>query len=55
MVDVFLYYWDHRDGASFEGWWFGNRLGGTQAGLKWLTYRICMNIMNIMNMLIISL
>ncbi|CAK9009093.1 unnamed protein product [Durusdinium trenchii] len=29
-VEVFLYYWDNRDGASFEGWWFGNKLGGTQ-------------------------
>lgn len=29
-VDVLLYYWDSRDGPSFEGWWFGNKLGGTQ-------------------------
>mmetsp|Transcript_22477 Transcript_22477/g.40102 ORF Transcript_22477/g.40102 Transcript_22477/m.40102 type:complete len:2032 (-) Transcript_22477:157-6252(-) len=29
-VDVFLYYWDSRDGPAFEGWWFGNKLGGTQ-------------------------
>jgi hypothetical protein len=29
-VDVFLYYWDSRDGDAFEGWWFGNQLGGTQ-------------------------
>lgn len=29
-VDVLLYYWDSRDGAAFEGWWFGNKLGGTQ-------------------------
>jgi len=29
-VDVYLYYWDGRDGAAFEGWWFGNQLGGTQ-------------------------
>lgn len=29
-VDVFLYYWDARDGPTFEGWWFGNKLGGTQ-------------------------
>uniref|UniRef100_A0A7S0A754 Uncharacterized protein n=1 Tax=Pyrodinium bahamense TaxID=73915 RepID=A0A7S0A754_9DINO len=29
-VDVLLYYWDSRDGPSFEGWWFGNTLGGTQ-------------------------
>jgi len=30
FVDVLLYYWDSRDGPNFEGWWFGNRLGGTQ-------------------------
>lgn len=29
-VDVYLYYWDGRDGPVFEGWWFGNKLGGTQ-------------------------
>jgi len=29
-VDVLLYYWDSRDGPAFEGWWFGNKLGGTQ-------------------------
>eukprot|EP00930_Biecheleria_cincta_P023467 TRINITY_DN1695_c0_g1_i1.p1 TRINITY_DN1695_c0_g1~~TRINITY_DN1695_c0_g1_i1.p1 ORF type:complete len:2092 (+),score=696.54 TRINITY_DN1695_c0_g1_i1:73-6276(+) len=29
-VDVFMYYWDQRDGAAFEGWWFGNKVGGTQ-------------------------
>ena len=29
-VDVYMYYWDSRDGPSFEGWWFGNKLGGTQ-------------------------
>eukprot|EP00927_Polykrikos_kofoidii_P057619 TRINITY_DN5177_c0_g1_i2.p1 TRINITY_DN5177_c0_g1~~TRINITY_DN5177_c0_g1_i2.p1 ORF type:complete len:2015 (-),score=503.12 TRINITY_DN5177_c0_g1_i2:85-6093(-) len=29
-VDVFLYYWDSRDGPNFQGWWFGNMLGGTQ-------------------------
>eukprot|EP00416_Gambierdiscus_australes_P004688 CAMPEP_0171129418 /NCGR_PEP_ID=MMETSP0766_2-20121228/118908_1 /TAXON_ID=439317 /ORGANISM="Gambierdiscus australes, Strain CAWD 149" /LENGTH=1029 /DNA_ID=CAMNT_0011592615 /DNA_START=23 /DNA_END=3112 /DNA_ORIENTATION=+ len=29
-VDVLLYYWDSRDGPGFEGWWFGNKLGGTQ-------------------------
>lgn len=29
-VDVFVYYWDGRDGPAFEGWWFGNQLGGTQ-------------------------
>jgi len=30
FVDVWLYYWDSRDGPSFEGWWFGNTLGGTK-------------------------
>jgi len=30
FVEVYLYYWDSRDGPSFEGWWFGNKLGGTQ-------------------------
>lgn len=30
FVEVFLYYWDGRDGPAFEGWWFGNKLGGTQ-------------------------
>jgi len=29
-VSVLLYFWDTRDGPSFEGWWFGNKLGGTQ-------------------------
>jgi len=29
-IDVWLYYWDARDGPTFEGWWFGNKLGGTQ-------------------------
>lgn len=29
-VTVLMYYWDSRDGPGFEGWWFGNKLGGTQ-------------------------
>ena len=29
-IDVLLYYWDDRDGTMFNGWWFGNKLGGTQ-------------------------
>lgn len=29
-VEVFLYFWDERDGPAFCGWWFGNKLGGTQ-------------------------
>jgi len=30
LAEVFLYYWDSRDGSNFEGWWFGNKIGGTQ-------------------------
>lgn len=29
-LDVLLYYWDDRDGDTYEGWWFGNKLGGSQ-------------------------
>eukprot|EP00927_Polykrikos_kofoidii_P076739 TRINITY_DN73779_c0_g1_i1.p1 TRINITY_DN73779_c0_g1~~TRINITY_DN73779_c0_g1_i1.p1 ORF type:complete len:2013 (-),score=491.47 TRINITY_DN73779_c0_g1_i1:180-6218(-) len=29
-VSVFLYFWDTRDGADFSGWWFGDKVGGTQ-------------------------
>lgn len=29
-LDVQLYYWDDRDGASFCGWWFGPKVGGDQ-------------------------
>jgi len=29
-VDVYLYFWDERDGPSFKGWWFGNQVGGAQ-------------------------
>jgi len=29
-VNVFLYYWDQRDGADFSGWWFGDQVGGSQ-------------------------
>lgn len=29
-VEVYLYFWDERDGPAFAGWWFGNKLGGTQ-------------------------
>ena len=24
---VFLYFWDHRDGRAWAGWWFGTKLG----------------------------
>eukprot|EP00929_Paragymnodinium_shiwhaense_P092567 TRINITY_DN5251_c0_g1_i1.p1 TRINITY_DN5251_c0_g1~~TRINITY_DN5251_c0_g1_i1.p1 ORF type:complete len:2225 (-),score=881.17 TRINITY_DN5251_c0_g1_i1:74-6748(-) len=33
-MKVFLYYWDTRDGADFSGWWFGDRVGGTQVWSK---------------------
>lgn len=36
-VDVFLYYWDERDGKDFSGWWFGNAVGGTQV---WSRHRL---------------
>lgn len=29
-IDVFLYFWDNRDGPDFSGWWFGNQVGGAQ-------------------------
>eukprot|EP00927_Polykrikos_kofoidii_P022008 TRINITY_DN20667_c0_g1_i1.p1 TRINITY_DN20667_c0_g1~~TRINITY_DN20667_c0_g1_i1.p1 ORF type:complete len:2068 (-),score=493.97 TRINITY_DN20667_c0_g1_i1:213-6416(-) len=29
-IQVFLYYWDSRDGPEFSGWWFGDQLGGSQ-------------------------
>merc|ERR1719482_1137114 len=29
-LDVMIYFWDERDGASFSGWWFGPKLGGDQ-------------------------
>merc|ERR1719305_361241 len=28
IVEVFMYYWDERDGPSFSGWWLGNKIGG---------------------------
>jgi len=28
--NVWLYYWDQRDGSEFGGWWLGNRIGGAQ-------------------------
>eukprot|EP00931_Biecheleriopsis_adriatica_P073976 TRINITY_DN4816_c0_g1_i1.p1 TRINITY_DN4816_c0_g1~~TRINITY_DN4816_c0_g1_i1.p1 ORF type:complete len:1912 (+),score=720.91 TRINITY_DN4816_c0_g1_i1:76-5811(+) len=27
-VDVFLYYWDDRDGEELQGWYFGKEVGG---------------------------
>ena len=26
-LKVFLYFWDHRDGGAWAGWWFGTELG----------------------------
>eukprot|EP00930_Biecheleria_cincta_P082352 TRINITY_DN72104_c0_g1_i1.p1 TRINITY_DN72104_c0_g1~~TRINITY_DN72104_c0_g1_i1.p1 ORF type:complete len:2124 (-),score=625.86 TRINITY_DN72104_c0_g1_i1:161-6175(-) len=28
--EVFIYYWDERDGESFSGWWFGKAVGGNE-------------------------
>ncbi len=28
--EVFIYFWDQRDGADFSGWWFGSSAGGSQ-------------------------
>jgi hypothetical protein len=33
-IDVYLYYWDERDGADYSGWWFGDQLGGVQVWAK---------------------
>lgn len=29
-IDVFVYYWDERDGEAWNGWWFANKVGGDQ-------------------------
>lgn len=29
-VNVFVYFWDTRDGSEFSGWWFGDSVGGQQ-------------------------
>ncbi|CAJ1362780.1 unnamed protein product [Effrenium voratum] len=29
-VTVLIYFWDSRDGAAFNGWWFGPKVGGDQ-------------------------
>jgi len=26
----FIYYWDKRDGPAFAGWWFGDKVGGSE-------------------------
>eukprot|EP00931_Biecheleriopsis_adriatica_P073593 TRINITY_DN4784_c0_g1_i1.p1 TRINITY_DN4784_c0_g1~~TRINITY_DN4784_c0_g1_i1.p1 ORF type:complete len:2170 (+),score=703.41 TRINITY_DN4784_c0_g1_i1:46-6555(+) len=28
--EVYIYFWDARDGPSFEGWWFGKAVGGNE-------------------------
>lgn len=28
--EVYLYYWDDRDGPALNGWWFGNMVGGRE-------------------------
>ena len=28
--DVFLYYWDAKDGEDFKGWWFAPKIGGNE-------------------------
>jgi len=30
QCEVFLYFWDSRDGPSFQGWWFGKSIGGDE-------------------------
>ncbi|CAE7397756.1 Man1a1 [Symbiodinium natans] len=30
QVSVYVYYWDTRDGLEFSGWWFGDKVGGSQ-------------------------
>jgi len=29
-INVYLYYWDMRDGTDYCGWWFGDEIGGSQ-------------------------
>eukprot|EP00929_Paragymnodinium_shiwhaense_P077106 TRINITY_DN3968_c0_g1_i1.p1 TRINITY_DN3968_c0_g1~~TRINITY_DN3968_c0_g1_i1.p1 ORF type:complete len:2055 (-),score=796.97 TRINITY_DN3968_c0_g1_i1:227-6391(-) len=29
-VEVFVYFWDDRDGSDHSGWWFGDEVGGSQ-------------------------
>eukprot|EP00971_Amphidinium_carterae_P220544 4378366-Amphidinium_carterae.1 len=36
-VKVFLYFWDTRDGPDFSGWWFGDKLGGSQVQARLIT------------------
>lgn len=32
-LDVMIYFWDERDGASQAGWWFGPEVGGNEVWL----------------------
>ena len=36
--EVFLFYWDRRDGAEWDGWWFGDQLGGNNCWARSSTY-----------------
>eukprot|EP00929_Paragymnodinium_shiwhaense_P100126 TRINITY_DN6218_c0_g2_i1.p1 TRINITY_DN6218_c0_g2~~TRINITY_DN6218_c0_g2_i1.p1 ORF type:complete len:1611 (+),score=399.23 TRINITY_DN6218_c0_g2_i1:100-4932(+) len=29
-LDLMIYYWDARDGPTFQGWYFGHQVGGNQ-------------------------
>lgn len=29
-ISVYVYFWDHRDGPTFCGWWFGPKVGGDE-------------------------
>ena len=35
---VFLFYWDRRDGAEWDGWWFGDQFGGNNCWARSSTY-----------------
>ena len=30
IMPVVLYFWDHRDGKKFHGWWFSESLGSSE-------------------------
>ena len=36
--DVFIYYWDARDGDRYSGWWFGSSAGGNQVWARSRTH-----------------
>jgi hypothetical protein len=33
--EVFVYYWDDRDGSEVSGWWFGASVGGENLGKEY--------------------